>query len=67
MKGILFDGVGGGRGALFPKEAKGFSYSVELKLIPMMYMVHVCKKKCFFVEVYASILFLGKPACLQRK
>ena len=52
-------------GALFPKEAKGFSYSGELKLILMMYMVQVCKKKCFFLEVLVSILFLGVPAYLQ--
>ena len=59
LKGILF------QGGLFPKEAKEFSYLGELKLILMMYMVQVCKKKCFFLEVYVPILFLGRAAYSQ--
>ena len=56
------------RGAFIPKEAKGFSYSGELKLIRMMYVVQVCEKSFFFFGSlgYVSILFLlgGGGGCI---
>ena len=48
LKGILFEGgyiSEGGKGVLLFRRSGG------LKLIRMMYMVQVCKKKCFFLKV----------------
>ena len=44
------------RGPHFQKWQKGSSYSGEVKLILVMYMVQVYKKSVF-LEVYVSILF----------